>query len=125
VQALVILFVLLPFVVAAIVVPFVAWRSSGQPRPPLTSEILANGIPGEAQILSVKTLGSIVDIRPMVRFELRIIAPPCEEPFDLEVIQSMPRSMISNFRRGHVVEIRLTPDRSAGAVVWGRPPPAE
>jgi hypothetical protein len=121
----VILFVVLPFAVAALVVPFVAWRSSGQPRPTLTSEILADGIPGEAQILAVKTLGSIVDIRPMVRFELRIIVPPDEEPFDLEVIQSMPRSMISSFRSGQVVEIRLTPDRSAGAVGWGRPPPPQ
>src|SRR6516164_120722 len=44
-QALVVLFVVLPFAVAAVVIPFVAWRHSGDPKPVLTSEILAHGVP--------------------------------------------------------------------------------
>ncbi len=122
-QALVVLFVVLPVVLAVVVLLFVSWRTSGDPKPILTSDILAHGLPGEGEILSVKALGGILDIRPMVRFVLRVTAEPDEEPFDLEVIQSLPRGVVSEFRRGDVVEVRLTPDRSRGAVVWGLQPP--
>jgi hypothetical protein len=122
-QGLLVLFVLLPVVLAVVVILFVSWRTSGDPKPVLTSEILAHGLPGEGEILSVKALGGILDIRPMVRFVLRVTALPDEDPFDLEVIQSLPRGVISEFRRGDVVEVRLTPDRSRGAVVWGVQPP--
>ena len=124
-EGLVLIFVVLPFAVAAVVVPFVVWRSSRGPKPILTSEILASGIRGEAEILSMRTLGSILEVRPMVRFQLKVRPGPDEAPFDLEVVQSLPRSVISEFRSGDVVEVRFTPDRTAGAVVWGlSPPPA-
>ena len=124
VQALVILFVFLPFVLAAVIVPLVGWRASRGPAPVLTSDILAHGVPAEAEILTVKTLGSILEIRPMVRFALRVTAPASSEPFELEVVQALPRGVIGRFRAGDAVEVRLTPDHSAGAVVWAEPPPA-
>lgn len=65
------------------------------------------------------TLGGFLDPRPMVRFVLLVTANPTEEPFKLEVVQSLPRGATREFRIGDVVEIRLTPDRSAGAVLWG------
>jgi hypothetical protein len=117
-QALVILFLILPFVVAAIIVPLVSWRSSKGPRPILTSEILSQGLPGRAEILSVRTLGSIIDVRPMVRFQLRITPQPGDEPFELEAVQSMPRGVIGRYRAGDWVEVRFMPDRQAVAVVW-------
>jgi hypothetical protein len=121
-QALVILFVILPFVLAAIIVPLVSWRSSKGPRPILTSEILSQGLPGRAEILSVRTLGSIIDVRPMVRFELRITpASPGEEPFEIEAVQSLPRGVISRYRPGDWVQVRFMPDRQAAAVVWAEP----
>lgn len=122
------LFVLLPFALAALVIPFVAWRHRGDPKPVLTSEILATGVRGRAEIVSVRSLGSVVDLKPMVRFVLRVDAGgpgPDEaagaggEPFDLEVVQSVPRSLVGVYRPGDRVEVRLTPDRSAGAVVFG------
>jgi hypothetical protein len=119
-QALVVLFVLVPFVVAGIVVPLLVWRLSRGPKPVLTSDILAYGDPGEAEIISVRNVGGLFDPRPMVRFRLRVTAGSGEAPFDLEVVQSLPRAAISQFRPGGTVEVRLTPDRSAGAVVWGR-----
>lgn len=122
-EGLVLLFLVLPFVVAGVLVPFMVWRSSRGPRPILTSEILASGIRGEAEILSVRTLGSILEVRPMVRFELRVTPGPDEQPFQLQVVQSLPRSVISEFRSGDVVEVRFTPDHAAGAVVWGVQPP--
>lgn len=123
VQALVILFVVLPFVLAAIVVPLVAWRSSRGPQPVLTSDILAQGLPGSAEITAVRTLGSVLELRPMVRFNLLVRAEAGGPPFDLEVVQALPRGVIGRFRPGAVVEIRLTPDHSAGAVVWAEGPP--
>ena len=117
-QALVVLFVLLPFALAVLVFLFVSWRSGGQPRTVLTSEILATGMPGRAEVLSVRSLGTILDVRPMVRFNLRVHAEGRPEPFDLEVIQALPRAVVRQFRAGDTVEVRLTPDLSRGAVVW-------
>jgi hypothetical protein len=122
-QALVVLFVVLPFAVAAIVIPFVAWRNASGPRPILTSEILAHGVLAQAEILSVRQLGTFLDLRPMVRFQLRVTASP-DPPFELEVIQSLPRYAVRDFRPGDRIEVRLTPDHSAGAVVWSGLPPA-
>lgn len=120
-DALVALFVVLPFALAALIFPLVAWRSSaraGGEKPVLTRDILISGLPGRAQIVSVRPLGSIVDMRPMVSFQLRVLSSPAEEPFSLEVIQSFPRSALRQFHPGDPVEIRLTPDLSRGAVVW-------
>ena len=118
------LFVVLPFVLAAVVVPFVSWRHRNDPKPVLTSEILATGVRGTAEILSVRSLGNILDVKPMVRFILRVTESSASgadsgETFDLEVVQSIPRSLVGAYRPGDTVEVRLTADRSAGAVVLG------
>lgn len=118
-QALVVLFVLLPLALAAVVVPFVAWLHRGDPTPVRTSDILATGTSARAEILSVRSLGTIVDLRPMVRFALRVTPPDGDAPFDLEVVQSVPRSLVGAYRPGDRVEVRFMPDRSAGAVVLG------
>ncbi|HET7522782.1 MAG TPA: hypothetical protein VFJ79_01420 [Acidimicrobiales bacterium] len=123
-QALVLLFVVLPFVLAALVIPFVSWRHRNDPKPVLTSEILATGVRGTAEILAVRSLGNILDVKPMVRFVLRVTetggtGPGSGEPFELEVVQSIPRSLVGAYRPGDRVEVRLTADRSAGAVVLG------
>jgi hypothetical protein len=120
-QELLFLFVVLPFLVAGAVIAFVNWRWSGKPAPVRTSTILAEGEPAEAEIVSVRPLGSFLELRPMVRFLLRVRAGS-DEPFDLEVIQSLPRGAMRDFRAGEMVEVRLTPDHSAGAVVWNVPP---
>ena len=115
---------LLPFVLAAVIFPLVQWRHSASPQPVRTSDILAHGLPGRAEILSVKPLGSVVDVRPMVRFQLRVrtdAAGP-RQPFELEVVQSFPRAVMRQFRPGETVDVRLTPDLSQGAVVWNEFP---
>jgi hypothetical protein len=119
VQALVILFVLLPIVAAAVIVPLmVRWLSRG-PTPMRTSELLAHGTPAEGTILGIRSLGNILDVKPMVRFELQVTADAGEEPFDLAVVQALPRSMVGVFRPGDIVRLRLSPDRSRGAIEWG------
>ncbi|HEY3811520.1 MAG TPA: hypothetical protein VGL49_08800 [Acidimicrobiales bacterium] len=111
---------MLPFVVAGPVIAFVSWRSSGTPPPVRTSTILAEGDPAEGEVLSVKLLGTFLDMRPMVRFSLRVHVDG-ESAFDLEVVQSLPRGVARDYHTGDLVELRLTHDRSAGAVVWVGP----
>lgn len=120
-QALVVLFILLPIALAAVLVPLMVWRSSKGPRPILTSEILATGVPGEAEIISVRNMGNFIDVRPMVRFQLRVSPGLEDEPFDLVVVQSIPRAVVGTFRPGEIVQVRFMPDRTAGAILWGNP----
>jgi hypothetical protein len=119
-QALVVLFVLLPFALAAVIVPFVAWRSRDWPKPMLTSEILATGEPADGEITSVRNLGTIVDVRPMVRVVVNVSPRDGSPMFELEVVQAFPRSFVHVLRPGERFEVRLSPDRSAGALVWDR-----
>ena len=120
VQALVVLFVVLPFVVAAGVIAFVSWRSSDGPPPVRTSDILATGDPGEAEVLAIRSFGGLLDTRPMVRLDLRVttVADPA---FDLQVTQSLPRPYARALRVGDRVEVRVQPDRSGAAVVPASP----
>lgn len=106
---------MLPFVLAAIVVPLAVWRSSKGPAPVRTSDILATGVPAEGELVSVRQLGGPIDVRPMLRFTINVQS---DEPFELEVVQSFPRGTIRDFHAGDRIKLRLTADRSAGAVVW-------
>jgi hypothetical protein len=121
--ALLVLFVVLPFVVAGLVIAFISWRSSSDPPPVRTSDILATGEPAEAEILAVKPLGGFLDTRPMVRFDLRIDVQP--SPVELQVTQSVPRALLRGIGVGDRVEVRVTPDRAAAAVVFRALPPTE
>ena len=118
-QALVILFIVLPIVLAAILVPTMVWWLSRGPRPVLTSELLTDGAPADGEILRIRSLGNVLDLRPMVEFTLRVRASSGEEPFDLKVVQAVPRTMLGLFRTGDQVRVRLSADRSAGAIEWG------
>ncbi len=116
VQAVVLLFVVLPFIVAGAVIAFVNWRSSSGPAPVRTSTILATGEPGEAEVLAIRSFGGLLDTRPMVRLDLRVTSPGAPA-FDLQVTQSLPRPYARSLRVGDRVEVRVLPDRSAGAIV--------
>jgi len=114
--ALLLLFVVLPFLVAGLVIAFVSWRSSGDPPPVRTSDVLATGEPGSAEVLTVKPMGGFLDPRPMVRMGLRIRVG-ASDPFDLEVTQSIPRAHLRDIKPGETVEVRVTADHSVGAVL--------
>jgi hypothetical protein len=116
VQALVILFVVLPFAVAGGVIAFVSWRSSAGPPPVRTSDILATGEEGHAEILAVRSFGGLFDTRPMVRLDLRI-TPRDGDVFDLQVTQSFPRAYARTLKPGDRVEVRVLADRAHAAVV--------
>ncbi len=117
--ALVLLFVVLPFGVAAAVIAYVSWRSGRGPAPVRTSQILATGDPGHAEVLTIKSMGGFLDPRPMVRLGLRITDIRGEAPFDVEVTQSLPRASLRDLHAGDVVEVRVTADRTHAAVVLG------
>jgi hypothetical protein len=119
-EALVFLFVILPFLLAGLVIAFVSWRSSHGPPPIRTSQILAEGLPGEAKVVSVKMTGGFLDPRPMIRIGLHVTSGFDGPPFDLDVVQSFPKDVARKIRPGDTVQVRLTADRSAGAVVWQR-----
>ena len=114
--ALVLLFVVLPFAVAGLVIWFVSWRTSGQPPPPRTSDILRAGETAEAEILTVRNLGQILDVKPMVRVGLRV-TPASGEPFEIGVTQAFARAEIRALQVGRTVPVRVLPDRSAAAIV--------
>jgi hypothetical protein len=117
-QALLLLFVVLPFLVAAVVVAFVSWRSSGAAPVVRTSVILAEGVPAEAEVLAIKAVGGFLDTRPMVRFALRVHPGADQAPFELEVVQSLPRGAAHEIHIGDTLDVRLTADHAAGAIVW-------
>lgn len=96
----------------------VRWLSKG-PRPLLTSELLATGTPAEGTIVKTKNLGNILDTKPMIRINLEATVEGESEPFELVVVQSFPRSVVGLFRPGDVVQLRVSPDRSTGAIEWG------
>jgi len=121
--ALVFLFVVLPFAVAAGVLWWISWRSGRGPAPVRTSEVLATGDPARADVLSIRSMGGLLDARPMVRFGLRIDTPDGAD-LELEVTQSVPRSVLREVQIGDRVEVRLTPDRSHAAIVLGGATPA-
>jgi hypothetical protein len=116
-QALVVLFVLLPFALAAVIFPLVSWRNRSGPKPVRTSDILANGEPGRAKIVAVRNMGTVVDVRPMVRFTLEVRAFGENDTFGLEVVQALPRSTVPDYKPGDIIDVRFTPDRAAGAIV--------
>ena len=120
VQALVLLFVVLPFVVAGAVIGFINWRSSSDPPPVRTSTILATGEPGDGEVLAVRSFGGPLDTRPMIRLDLRVTTAG-QPAFDLQVTQSLPRPYARELKVGDHVELRVLPDRSAAAVVLSAP----
>lgn len=116
---LVLLFVVLPFAVAGLVLGFVSWRTSGDPAPPRTSDILRTGDAADAEILVVRNMGQILDVKPMVRVRLRV-TPASAEPFEIEVTQSFARDEMRALQVGRTVPVRVLADRSAAAIA--RPP---
>ena len=113
--ALVVLFVFVPIVVGGAVMVFVA-RSGGPPPGTRTSEVLASGQPAQAEILAVRTLGTVLDLKPMMAMTVRV-SPEAGEPFELKVVQSVPRRLVHDLRLGETVQVRYLVDRSAAAVV--------
>ncbi len=115
--ALLLLFIVLPLVVAPIVIAFVARRSPALPPGFRTSELLLDGEPAEAELLAWKNKGPFLfDSRPMVEFKLAV-RTDAGERIDLVIVQSFPRAVLSQLAEGMTLDIRLSADHTAGAIV--------
>jgi hypothetical protein len=112
---LVLIFVVLPIVLIGPVIWFVSWRNRTDEPPVLTSDILAHGTAAQAEIVAFKTYGGFLDGRPMVRFGLRITT--ADGPLELVVTQSIPRQVLRGLQKGDQVEVRVSADRTAAAIV--------
>ncbi|GAC1320721.1 MAG: hypothetical protein NVSMB12_20570 [Acidimicrobiales bacterium] len=116
--ALLLLFVVLPFVVAGGVIAFISWRSGDDNAPIRTSDVLREGEPASAEVLTVRNLGTILDVRPMIRVHIRI-SPAVGAAFELDVTQAVARSEVRRIRVGEQVDVRVLADRSAAALIAG------
>ena len=110
--ALLILFVVLPLIVAPIVIALVARRSPAFPPEYRTSALLENGDPVQGEIVSWKNKGPFLfDSRPMVLFRVVVNGE------EVEITQSVPRSVLNRLSEGMTVELRRSADRRAAAIV--------
>ena len=110
-MGLLLIFIVLPLLVAGPVIWFVSWRNRDDTPTMLTSEILATGDAGHAEIVAMKAYGGFLDARPMVRFTLRV------DGQELDTTQSVPRDILRTLGPGRQVEVRITTDRAHVAVV--------
>ena len=113
--ALLLLFVVVPVFVAVAVVALVQWRSPDVPAEHLTSELLRDGTPANGTLVEWHITGqSFLDRRPMVDFRVAVRE---DEP-ELSITQSVPRDVLRHMKPGMPVEVRLSKDGLAGAVVF-------
>lgn len=114
---LLLLFVVLPLVLAVGVAALVQWRS--QPFPPelRTSSILRDGDPAEGELIDWRSPAqSFLDRHPMVTFRVAVVGA---EATEIHITQSVPRGVLRRLERGMTVPIRLSADRAHGAIVFG------
>jgi hypothetical protein len=113
---LLLLFVVLPLIVAPIVIAIVVRRAPTVPPGHLISELLENGEPAEAELIAWKNKGPfLLDGRPMVAFNLSVRSE--DEAYQLVIVQSVPRPLIGRLVKGMTLDIRVSPDHTAGAIV--------
>jgi hypothetical protein len=115
--SLLLLFVALPVVVGIAVVVLVD-RKGARPAPGMrTSELLAHGDAGRAEVLELRSLGTPLDVRPMVSFRLSVRTLENGDTFELTVVQAIPRRLIRDLGKGATVDVRVAADRSNAAIV--------
>ncbi|GAC1587704.1 MAG: hypothetical protein NVS3B21_02850 [Acidimicrobiales bacterium] len=113
---LLLLFVVAPFLVAALVLGVIAWTTRNDDVPVRTSTVLQTGRQEWAEIIRMRTLGSVLDLRPIVEVVVRI-ADEQDGPHDMIVTQAIPRRAVRTLRPGDRVELRVLAEYSAAAIV--------
>jgi hypothetical protein len=113
---LVLVFIVAPLVLAPIVIGIVARTSPEVPPELRISELLEHGEAAQAELLEWKRRGPFLfDSRPMVAFRLSVRA--AGEPFELQLMQSVPRHFFNRLSKGMTLQVRVSPDHTAGAIV--------
>ena len=117
--ALLFLFVALPLVLAAAIAWLVQSRSEPFPPELRTSSLLRDGQPAEGTLLDWRSPAqSFLDRHPMITFRVSIAA---DVPFELDITQSIPRALLRSLEKGDMVDVRLSADRTVGAIVLSPP----
>lgn len=112
---LLVLFVVLPVVLAYVVARFVQSRAEPFPEEHRTSVILRDGEPAQGQLLDWRTPAqSFLDRHPMVTFRVAVSG---DAPFEMSITQSVPQSVLRRLEKGMTVDVRLSADHLAGAIV--------
>ncbi|MBA3654083.1 MAG: hypothetical protein H0W70_07795 [Actinobacteria bacterium] len=110
--ALLLLFVVLPLVVTPIVVAIVVRRSPDLPPEYRTSWLLEHGEPVSGELVSWKNKGPfLLDGRPMVAFVVLVAGER------LDFTQSVPRHVVGELSEGMTLDVRVSPDRRAAAMI--------
>lgn len=116
--AALLLFVVLPIVLGVAVIAWVQRHAPAVTAGHRTSDLLRDGIPATGTLIDWRTPGqSFLDSRPMTTFRVTLHG---DEPVELSITQSVPRGVLSSMKPGMEVDVRLSEDRSAGAVVLPR-----
>jgi hypothetical protein len=109
--ALLLLFVVLPLIVAPLVIAYVVRRSPEVAPEHRTSWLLEYGEATTGELVSWKNKGPFLfDSSPMVAF---VVMADGER---IEITQSVPRTVIARLSEGMSVDIRRSPDRQAAAI---------
>jgi hypothetical protein len=74
-----------------------------------TAMLMANGVVGQATIDQVVDTGTTVNDNPQVQFGLTVTIPG-HEPYSATLTQVVSRLVMSNFRPGATVPVRVSPD---------------
>ncbi|HVE95208.1 MAG TPA: hypothetical protein VNB24_09820 [Acidimicrobiales bacterium] len=114
--ALLLLFVVLPLVLAYVIARLVQWRSEPFPAELRTSTILRDGDSAEGELIDWRSPAqSFLDRHPMVTFRVAVAG---REQYEIRITQSVPRGVLRHLERGMTVPIRLSADRTHGAIVF-------
>ena len=112
-SALLLLFVVLPLVLAPIVIVYVDRRSPKVVEGARTSELLQDGEPVQAELVGWRILTTFFfDPRPMIEFTVRFA-----DGAELVTTQAVPRLLVGDLRTGMELVVSVNAERTAGAVV--------
>lgn len=107
----------LPFFVAGIVIFIVVSRSPDVPAGLRTSSLLADGEPATGELLDWKVKSTVfMDRRPMVAMRIAV-----RDAGELNVTQAIPRPLLAALQEGMTLDLRLSPDGAAAAVIFPTP----
>lgn len=114
---LLLLFVVLPVVVAPLVFWIVGRGTPPVPVERTTSDLLENGVAATGELLRWRVLSTfLLDRRPMVAFDVRLDTAAPTGDDELTLTQSVPRPLLQELHPGMRVHVRLSEDGTTGAV---------
>jgi hypothetical protein len=86
-----------------------------------THQVLANGLPAQAQVVDLTNTGNIINNLPVYRIALKV-QPPGGEAFTAAVQRTLDGANVLAFTPGRTLNVKYNPrDHSEVAIVYGAP----